>query len=88
MNCIYEFEVFPEDSGFVALPYDLDGATQGNTFGEACEMAADWLQTMLEYWHENGVVPPKSMFGHEPIHAGGQSIVVSASVRDAALASA
>lgn len=43
---LYEFEVFMDEGWYLALPYDLEGGTQGKTFEEACEMAADWLRAM------------------------------------------
>ena len=45
---LYEFEVFMDEGWYLALPYDWEGGTQGKTFEEACEMAADWLRVMCE----------------------------------------
>lgn len=45
---VYEFEVFEDDGVLLAVPYDLDGGTQGRDMREVAEMAADWLQLEME----------------------------------------
>ena len=41
MFCVYEFEIFQEDNGYVVLPFGLEGATEGDTLQDALMMAAD-----------------------------------------------
>ena len=43
MLYVYEFEVFEdkEDGGYIAIPFDLKGGTDGDTRQECLEMAAD-----------------------------------------------
>lgn len=73
---VYEFEVFESEGWFLALPFDMDGGTQGATFAEACEMAADWLKTMGEHWAMAGEDAPEATFGNEPEH-GGKTVIVA-----------
>ena len=72
---VYEFEVFEDEGWFLAFPFDFVGGTQGETYAEACEMAADWLRVECEHraMHEEGF--PRATFGNEPRH-GGTVIVV------------
>lgn len=49
MFYVYEFEVFEDEGWFLACPFDFLGGTQGETFAEACEMAADWLRVECEH---------------------------------------
>lgn len=78
MMRVYEFEVFPGESGMMmAFPYDMDGGTQGEDLAEACEMAADWLQSEMEYRAVNGLDFPAATFGNEPAHEGGKTIIVA-----------
>ena len=73
---VYEFEVFKDKDMYLAFPFDMQGGTQGKTIEEACRMAADWLQTEMEYREMNGEEIPKATFGNEPIH-GGRTLIVS-----------
>lgn len=75
-TCTYEFEVVPDDGYLVAVPYDLDGGTQGKNFEELCEMVADWLRLTIEDHEIYGKPMPPSTFGHEPRH-GGRNVVFS-----------
>lgn len=78
-----EFEIFEEEGGYVALPLGCDGATEGDTFDEAVEMAADWLRTMVLDALAMGHTPPCSGFGHSPAHSGKVvAIAVEASLSD------
>lgn len=81
MNYVYEFEIFPVDGMYAVLPFDLEGATQGETFEDACRMAVDWLQIAVDNWQSDGTVPPKATFGNEPSH-GGRTVIVAASTID------
>lgn len=73
---VYEFEVFEEEGMLLALPYDMDGGTQGEDFKDACEAAADWLQSDMEYRAMHDIPFPDATFGNTPKH-GGQNIVVA-----------
>ena len=63
---VYEFEVFQDEGCFVAIPYDLEGATQGEDFADLCLMVADWLKVHLESWEVTGTEPPEPTFGNKP----------------------
>lgn len=67
---VYEFEVFQDEGCFVAIPYDLEGATQGEDFADLCLMVADWLKVHLESWEVTGTEPPEPTFGNKPRHGG------------------
>jgi len=73
---IYEFEVFEDEGLVIALPFDMDGGTQGVDFSEACEMAADWLKTEMEHRAMRNLPFPNATFGNEPRH-GGRTIIVA-----------
>ena len=73
---VYEFEVFEDEGIVLALPYDMDGGTQGESFAEACEMAADWLKTEMEHRAMHGLSFPDATFGNDP-RAGGRTIIVA-----------
>ena len=73
---VYEFELFEDDGMYLAFPFDMEGGTQGETVEEACRMAADWLQTEMEYRDMNGESFPEATFGNKPTH-GGQALVIA-----------
>ena len=73
---VYEFEVFEGGQGLLAFPYDLEGGTQGEDFGDVCGAAADWLQSEMEERHLHGLPFPEPTFGNAPRH-GGRTIVVA-----------
>ena len=75
---VYEFEIFEDEGLFMAFPYDMDGGTQGRTFKEACEMAADWLQAECEHRAMHGLPFPDATFGNEPRN-GGKTVIVAVS---------
>lgn len=54
----------------------MAGGTQGATIDEVCRMAADWLQTEMEYRDMDGEDFPEATFGNEPKH-GGQTLIVA-----------
>ena len=43
---VREFEIVPDEGGYLALPLDMEGGTEGDTPQEAVAMAADWLRLM------------------------------------------
>ena len=73
---VYEFEVFQGEKYLLAFPYDMDGGTQGEDFRDACESAADWLQSEMEHRAMRGDPFPEPTFGNEPEH-GGRTVIVA-----------
>lgn len=73
---VYEFELFKDGDMYLAFPYDMAGGTQGETIEEVCRMAADWLQTEMEYRDMDGEDFPEATFGNKPKH-GGQTLIVA-----------
>lgn len=82
MFFIYEFEVFEDEGWFLAVPFDFVGGTQGETFAEACEMAADWLRVECEYRAMHDEDFPTATFGNEPRHGGTVLVVGVEAGRD------
>lgn len=72
----YEFEIYKSEQFYLASPFDLEVGTQGMSFGEACELAADWLKMEIESYLMRHLEVPKSNFGHEPQH-GGKIVIVA-----------
>ena len=70
MVYLYEFEIFEEEGWHLVLPFDMDGGTQGTSFDDACEMAADWLRIKCEDALMYGKELPHPTFGNEPRHGG------------------
>lgn len=70
MQRTYEFEVFESDGLFVALPFDMDGGTQGETRSECYEMAAEWLRMCMEDAEMHGRPMPVATFGNAPRYGG------------------
>lgn len=73
---VYEFEVFEDEGWLIALPFDMEGGTQGRDMAEAAEMAADWLQAEMEHRAIHGLPFPAPTFGNELRH-GGERLVVA-----------
>lgn len=71
---VYEFEIVKDESGYVALPYDFGGGTQGDDWEDLCLMVADWLKMTLEDYDIHGRELPKPTFGNEPRY-GGRNLV-------------
>lgn len=67
---IYEFEIVESEGGFVAAPYDLDGATQADTWDELMSMVADWLKVALEDYDIHGKGLPQPTYGNKPRFGG------------------
>ncbi|WP_165046206.1 MULTISPECIES: type II toxin-antitoxin system HicB family antitoxin [unclassified Adlercreutzia] len=79
MVYVFEFEIVEEEGWFVAIPFDFSGATQGESVAEACEMAADWLRTEIEYRLMNNEVIPEATLEHKP-QRGGRVLLVAVDV--------
>ncbi len=70
MQRTYEFEILKSEGEFVAIPFDLDGATEGKTVEECYEMIADYLRATIEDAEMHGKRMPEPTFGNEPRHGG------------------
>jgi predicted RNase H-like HicB family nuclease len=67
----YEFEILPEEQGYHAvIPFDFGGATQGDGMTDTINMAADWLQVMVEHALMHRLDLPVPTYGNEPRHGG------------------
>ena len=44
MLFVREFEIIADEGGYLAVPFNMDGGTEGKTREEAVAMAADWLR--------------------------------------------
>ncbi len=73
---ICEFEIFEDEGLFLVFPFDMPGGTQGRTFEEACEMAADLLQAECEHRAMHGLPFPEPTFGNKPAN-GGKTVIVA-----------
>lgn len=72
---VYEFEVFEDDGWYIALPFDMEGGTQGETYEEVAEMAADWLKTDMEHRAMHDLPVPTPTFGNDMKNGGERMIV-------------
>lgn len=76
MLYLQEFEIIPDaEGGFVARPFDMDGATEGDTFTETLEMAADWLSSEINHRLLHGIEIQEASIGNQP-QAGGQVVLI------------
>lgn len=83
MFALQEFELYEDEGLVLAVPFGLDGGTEGATYEEAAEMAADWLRGELEHRMMEGRPAPTTGMGHEPAHGGRVLLVgVDASLDD------
>lgn len=71
-----EFEVFESEGLLVAVPYCMDGGTQGENWQDLGEMVADWLRGEVNYRIMHDIELPQQTFGNSP-RKGGTNIVVS-----------
>lgn len=80
MIVIQEFEFYPDpEGGYVVKPCGLDGATEGDTYEEAVEMAVDWLRVHALAALERGAEFRGSGLGHVPSR-GGTVVTLAVSV--------
>lgn len=70
MTHVYEFEVFQCEGVYAVLPFDFDGATEGEDLRDAAEMAVDWLRLTIEDHALRGRDLPVPTFGNAPRHGG------------------
>ena len=67
---VYEFEIIRDEGGYVAAPYDFEGATQADTWDELMTMVADWLKVTLEDYDIHGRELPTPTYGNAPRYGG------------------
>lgn len=79
MFVLAEFELFEDEDMVLALPFELEGGTEGYGFQDAAAMAADWLRAEAEHWLMSGTEPPKLGLSHSSRH-GGQVVIIGVSV--------
>ena len=79
MFVLAEFELFEDEGLVAALPFELEGGTEGYEFQDAATMAADWLRAEAEHWLMSGIKPPELGLNHPPQH-GGQAAIIGVSV--------
>ena len=75
MLAVYEFELFEDGEVTVAVPFGLEGGTQGAGYADACAMAAEWLKGEAEQRMMTGQSLPEPSFGNDPEHGGRVAIV-------------
>ncbi len=67
----------------LAIPYDLEGGTQGATVAETTEMAGEWLRNELIAYLEHDEMPTAATYGNEPARGGRVAMIgVSATLSD------
>lgn len=70
MLFVREFEIIADEGGYLAVPFDMDGGTEGKTREEAVAMAADWLRASALDSLLHGYALPGGTVGHEPREDG------------------
>lgn len=71
MIVMQEFEVYPDsEGGYAVEPCGLAGATEGDTYEEAVEMAVDWLRVHALAALERGAEFRGGGLGHAPSRGG------------------
>lgn len=78
----YEFEIIKDRGFYVALPYDLEGATQGEDWDDLCIMITDWLRINLEHFDMHGIEAPKPTYGNKPRYGGKNMLVLVSAGRE------
>lgn len=79
MLFVREFEIIVDEGAYLAVPFDMDGGTEGETREEAVAMAADWLRATALDSLLHGYALPGGSVGHTP-REGGWVIAVAVSV--------
>ena len=70
MFYMQEFELVRDEGWVLAMPFDLEGGTQGKNVSEAMEMACDWLREEVLAHMASGKELPKTSFGNAPVQDG------------------
>lgn len=84
MIYVREFEIIEDEGGFLAVPLDMEGGTEGTTREKAVAMAADWLrmEALDALLHRRPL--PGGAVGHAPREGGWVvAVAVEASLTDA-----
>lgn len=76
---VREFEFIPDEDWYLALPFDMEGGTQGRDLDEAVYMASDWLRLVAQDALAKGRDMPETSFGHVP-RRGGTVIAIGVEV--------
>mgnify|MGYP000267124573 CR=1 FL=1 len=80
MIIMQEFEVYLDpEGGYAVEPCGLAGATEGDNYEEAVEMAVDWLRVHALAALERGAEFEGGGLGHAPSH-GGTIVTVATNV--------
>lgn len=84
MIIMQEFEVHADpEGGYAVEPCGLAGATEGDTYEKAVEMAVDWLRVHALAALERGAEFESSGLGHAPSHGGTTvTIAINAELSD------
>lgn len=75
MFAVHEFEFFEAEGWILAIPFGLEGGTQGTDPEDAARMAVDWLRGDAERAAMTGVPLPVPTFGNTPKHGGRVGVV-------------
>ena len=79
MIFVREFEIVADEGGYLAIPFDLEGGTEGKTREEAVAMAADWLRATALDSLLHGYALPGGFVGHDS-REGGWVVAVAVDV--------
>jgi predicted RNase H-like HicB family nuclease len=80
MRHTYECEIFEDsEGGYLVRLFDFDQMTQGDTFSDAVDMAADLIRFMVEDYLVRGRKLPHAAFEHKAKN-GGRIVAVSVEV--------
>ena len=83
MAYIMEFEFVPEDGMVAAIPFGMEGATEGRDLNDAVDMAAEWLRIHVLDALGQGKEFPQGSVGNKPEHGGTVlAVAVEASMSD------
>lgn len=84
MLFVREFEIVADEGGCLAVPFDMDGGTEGETREEAVAMAADWLRATALDSLLHGYALSGGSVGHAPREGGWvNAVAVSVELSDA-----
>lgn len=75
MFYMQEFEIVKDGAYYLALPFDLEGGTQGESMEEVMSMTGEWLHDEMLFHLAAGRNLPTPTFGNEP-QQGGRVVLV------------
>lgn len=70
MLFVREFEIVADEGGYLAIPFDMEGGTEGETREDAVAMAADWLRASALDSMLHGYALPGGSVCHAPQEGG------------------